>query len=514
VEMLLQSSLPSSVEAALSFTSDHGKRDLTFEWINAETRQCCLTCNELSQDGSELLTANTTFETSGSSYICKRRKLLKNSVVIFPLEAEVNVVPVFAVKNGPSDIQVEDTIDDGTGAPPLSTEKSVFEFNSANSSILNSHKFSKSPCSKFKFSIKPDVNTKSKFVSFGKDLRSDCSLREPDIQVGSVIKTNEANHITESLNHDIQVNVVPVFAVRNSPSGIQVEDTIDDGTGAPLSTEKSVFEFNSANASVLNSHKFSKGPCSKFKFSIKPYVNTKSKSISFGKDLISDCSLREPDIQVGSVIKTNEANHITESLNHDIQGSKASNEEELFLKDLCISVLRSNGLLEPVCPKISCASTDILGIGSDRGYTQSCKQCSLSENILNLLLCDQCEEAFHVSCCKPRLRMLPIDEWFCHSCSKMNCSPSNKNSFSKSCITRSYTASRFGLGPIVHMLKHTEHYTSKVRIGEDFQARVPDWCDQISKYVILLLKICAAIVFLFIYHLFYLFLYLVYSGFM
>jgi hypothetical protein len=243
-------------------------------------------------------------------------------------------------------------------------------------------------------------------------------------------------------------------------------------------------------------------------------VNTKSKSISFGKDLISDCSLREPDIQVGSVIKTNEANHITESLNHDIQGSKVSNEEELFLKDLCISVLRSNGLLEPVCPKISCASTDILGIGSDRGYTQSCKQCSLSENILNLLLCDQCEEAFHVSCCKPRLRMLPIDEWFCHSCSKMNCSPSNKNSFSKSCITRSYTASRFGLGPIAHMLKHTEHYTSKVRIGEDFQVRVPDWCDQISKYVILLLKICATIVYLFIYHLFYLFLYLVYSGFM
>lgn len=371
VEMLLQSSIPSSVEAALSFTSDHGKRDLTFEWVNAETRQCCIICNELSQDGSELLTASTTFETSGSSYICKRRKLLKNSVLIFPLEGEVNEVPVFPAKNSPSDIQVEDTIDDGTGAPSLSAEKSVLEFNGGNASVLNSHKFSKSPF-----------------------------------------------------------------------------------------------------------------PCSEVKFSIKPDVNTKSKSVSFVKDLRSDCSLREPDIQVGSVIKTNEANHITESLNHDIQGSKVSN-EELFLKDLCISVVRSNGLLERVCPKRSCASTDVLGIGSDRGYTQSCKQCSLSENILNMLLCDQCEEAFHVSCCKPRLRMLPIDEWFCHSCSKMNCNPSNKNLFSKSCITRSYTALRFGLGPIAHMLKHAKSYTSKVRIGEDFQAKVPDWCDQISKYVML-----------------------------
>jgi hypothetical protein len=369
-EMLLQSSMPSSLEAALSFTYDHGKRDLPFEWINAETRQSCINRNELSQDGSEILTASTTFETSGSSYICKRRKLLKNSVVIFPLEVEVNEVPVFAAKTGPSDIQVEDTIDDGTSASSLSADKSVLEFNGGNASVLNSQNFSKNPCSEVKVFIKPDVNTNSKSVSFGEE------------------------------------------------------------------------------------------------------------------DLTSDCSLREPDIQFGSVIKTNEANHITESLSHDIQGSKLSN-QELFLKELCISVLRSNGLLERVCRKRSCASTEVLGIGSDIGYSQSCKQCSLSENILNMLVCDQCEAAFHVSCCKPKLRMLPIDEWFCHSCSKMNCNPSNKKSVSKSCITRSYTASRFGSGPIAHMLKHTESYTSKVRIGKDFQAKVPDWRDQISKYVIL-----------------------------
>jgi hypothetical protein len=168
VEMLLQSSMPSSLEAALSFTYDHGKRDLPFEWINTETRQCCINRNELSQDGSEILIASTTLETSGSSYICKRRKLLKNSVVIFPLEVEVNEVPVFAAKTGPSDIQVEDTIDDGTSASSLSADKSVLEFNGGNASVLNSQNFSKNPCSEVKVFIKPDVNTNSKSVSFGR----------------------------------------------------------------------------------------------------------------------------------------------------------------------------------------------------------------------------------------------------------------------------------------------------------------------------------------------------------
>lgn len=39
--------------------------------------------------------------------------------------------------------------------------------------------------------------------------------------------------------------------------------------------------------------------------------------------------------------------------------------------------------------------------------------------------------------------------------------------------------------PIAIMLKYPEPYRSKVRIGEAFQAKVPNWSDQ-SKYVILL----------------------------
>ncbi|XP_040997820.1 uncharacterized protein LOC121243757 [Juglans microcarpa x Juglans regia] len=316
--MLLQSSVPSSIEAALSFNTNHGKRDLTFEWVNAETRQCCINSNNFSQGGSELLTVNTV---PGSNFICKQRKLLKSSVVIFPLKAEVDKIPVFEDKNGPSGTQAEDAIGDGTGTPTVSAENLAGEFHAANASVLHFENFCKHPSSEIKFTNKPDVNLDSKSVSF-------------------------------------------------------------------------------------------------------------------------DC------------------------LNDYNQGSAVTNEES-FLNDLCISTLRSHGLLESVCPKSSCASTEILGIGGDSGYTQSCKQCGRSDNVLNMLICDRCEEAFHICCCKPGMKMLPIDEWFCYSCSKANCNEG---------------ASRFRLGPIAFMLKYPESHRSKVRIGEAFQAKVPNWSDETNDF--------------------------------
>ncbi|KAG7944944.1 hypothetical protein I3843_15G128900 [Carya illinoinensis] len=314
--MLLQSSVPSSIEAALSFNTNHGQRDLTFEWVNAETRQSCINNNNFPQGGSELLTVNTV---PRSNFICKQGKLLKSSVVIFPLKAEVDKISVFEDKNGPSGTQAEDAIGDGTGTPTVSAENLAGEFHAANASVLHFENFCTHPSSEIKFSNKPDVNLDSKSVSF-------------------------------------------------------------------------------------------------------------------------DCRKN--------------------------QGSTVTNEES-FLDDLCISTLRSHGLLESVCPKRSCASLEILGIDNDSGYTQPCKQCGRSDNVLNMLICDRCEEAFHICCCKSEMKMLPIDEWFCYSCSKANCNEG---------------ASRFRLGPIAIMLKYPEPYRSKVRIGEAFQAKVPNWSDQSNDF--------------------------------
>lgn len=150
---------------------------------------------------------------------------------------------------------------------------------------------------------------------------------------------------------------------------------------------------------------------------------------------------------------------------------------EMGKNHLCISVLQSYGIkivsLHKPC------SAQILGTDSLGGDIQSCKLCGHSENIANMLLCDRCEEAFHVSCCKPRV-VLPIDEWFCPPCLKM----SQNSSFIKSpSIGSGIGSCKFELGPIAVMLKYPEPYTSKVRLGEAFQAQVPEWCDQINVYV-------------------------------
>ncbi|XP_050378876.1 uncharacterized protein LOC126796152 [Argentina anserina] len=133
-------------------------------------------------------------------------------------------------------------------------------------------------------------------------------------------------------------------------------------------------------------------------------------------------------------------------------------------QDVGLSVLRSYKLQKISLHKICGADDSIM----------SCKLCGQSESVSNLLLCDRCEEAFHVSCCNPRV-VLPIDEWFCHSCSKMSVSDSISRTISQG-VGRP-PQFEFGpvLGPIAAMIKYPELFTSKVRIGEAYQAQVPDW---------------------------------------
>ncbi|XP_004299487.1 PREDICTED: uncharacterized protein LOC101294464 [Fragaria vesca subsp. vesca] len=141
---------------------------------------------------------------------------------------------------------------------------------------------------------------------------------------------------------------------------------------------------------------------------------------------------------------------------------------EVGNQDVCVSVLRSYKLQKISLHK-SC--------GVDDDSIQSCKLCGQSESVLNLLLCDRCEEAFHVSCCKPRV-VLPIDEWFCHSCAKMSELSSFTISLSRS-IGQGIGPCQYELGsvlsPIAAMMKYPEPFKSKVRIGEAYQAQVPDW---------------------------------------
>jgi hypothetical protein len=77
-----------------------------------------------------------------------------------------------------------------------------------------------------------------------------------------------------------------------------------------------------------------------------------------------------------------------------------------------------------------CASAKIIGDGSGSDSSSSWKKCFHAESLVKMLICDNCEDSFHVSCCNPRVKRIPVDEWLCRSCLK------NKEKIPKETIIR------------------------------------------------------------------------------
>ncbi|KAK2971633.1 hypothetical protein RJ640_003453 [Escallonia rubra] len=147
--------------------------------------------------------------------------------------------------------------------------------------------------------------------------------------------------------------------------------------------------------------------------------------------------------------------------------------DDLSEKEICISILGSLGLLERFWPIKNHASADCMRLSSDSSSLRPCKLCDKSETTLNMLICDQCEDAFHVSCCKPSIKSVPLDEWFCLPCSRKKRKILREINDIDRC--RNLT-SKDASSLIEVMLKDTEPHTSNVRVGKGFQANIPDWC--------------------------------------
>lgn len=184
---------------------------------------------------------------------------------------------------------------------------------------------------------------------------------------------------------------------------------------------------------------------------------------------------------VGSITARINISNIVEHPNSKLEVSG----DDLSIREFCTSVLRSHGLLAGDCPVSNSAPTEVLRNIKNDNFFQSCELCGNFEKALNILLCDHCEDAFHLSCCNLNMEMLPADLWFCPSCSKLNNNVSQETSFLKKCSV-SWWNGRSKLGPIASMLKNPEAHTSRVRIGTSYQATVPEWSDQLSMYVLLL----------------------------
>ncbi|CAL1358471.1 unnamed protein product [Linum trigynum] len=145
-------------------------------------------------------------------------------------------------------------------------------------------------------------------------------------------------------------------------------------------------------------------------------------------------------------------------------------------RDICLSILVRHGVIKEVLPcRASGPRIGIGGMGCRR-----CRVCSRSDSTNRMLLCDDCEAAFHLSCINPRISVVPVDEWFCHSCLTKKKPKVWKEAAECAYIIdgvkgslRSVSAS--GPSPIDLMLSDDEPYASHARIGKRFQAEVPDW---------------------------------------
>ncbi|KAJ9141317.1 hypothetical protein P3X46_031865 [Hevea brasiliensis] len=136
-------------------------------------------------------------------------------------------------------------------------------------------------------------------------------------------------------------------------------------------------------------------------------------------------------------------------------------------------------------PNRSHASTEDVSDSSASKNSWSCKIYANPESTLKMIICDNCEEAFYLSCYNPRIKRIPLDEWFCHSCSKKHCKILEETiSRSPSMIgdndrCENYSADKSN--PITLMLRDTGSFTNGVqigkgvRIGKGFQVDVPYW---------------------------------------
>lgn len=155
--------------------------------------------------------------------------------------------------------------------------------------------------------------------------------------------------------------------------------------------------------------------------------------------------------------------------------------DNLSERDICISILRSQWLADGLWP-FKVQSFNELGVTTAScSCIRTCKVCKIQERSLEMLICDECDDAFHLSCCNPRVRKIPFDEWFCYFCLKkkriiLNKITTDNMRYNSGEVSRSEGAiSEEEFSLIEKMLIGIGPYKPGVRIGQEFQADVPDW---------------------------------------
>ncbi|CAN6445661.1 unnamed protein product [Victoria cruziana] len=148
------------------------------------------------------------------------------------------------------------------------------------------------------------------------------------------------------------------------------------------------------------------------------------------------------------------------------------------VKNWCAYILLKHGLINGTPKSSKGNSICKQAIVEEASKFESCKVCGVSDSLDKMLICDSCDEAFHWTCCYPKMKRTPTEWWYCR-----HCRPKNRNAFSKLIFGVSETSAeseKVGSDLIFFMLRDTEPYTTQVRIGKAFQAEVPEWLGHIK----------------------------------
>ncbi|XP_062178495.1 uncharacterized protein LOC133883246 isoform X2 [Phragmites australis] len=149
-------------------------------------------------------------------------------------------------------------------------------------------------------------------------------------------------------------------------------------------------------------------------------------------------------------------------------------------RDICISILKRDIFptkdSEPRRQSTTTAPDD-----NEISPLFECMRCGSMEDPSKMLICDYCEGAFHLSCCNPRVKKIPEEEWYCMVCERKKPKRQHEKLMSPQReLPMHIQRPRRGLRAIEVMLVDSEPYETEVRIGRDFQAEVPEWSGPIS----------------------------------
>ncbi|KAK8938806.1 hypothetical protein KSP39_PZI011436 [Platanthera zijinensis] len=273
--------------------------------------------------------------------------------------------------------------------------------------------------------------------------------------------SDDVQEAVENLSRDCQINENPSFSGRNL---LDVHTT----------SKSQLFDHKNLD-SVPTYVKKEQSFVTEVSHSAEGCTNEPCSSSTGNCNVINDTSAMSKKYVPSASILTVAGEHSGECSNSNAIALKNL---EMFEspEELCVYVLKRHGLLGENSRNNDCVAPENMGSGGP--VFSSCKICGIPENVLKMLICDDCEDAFHLSCCRPKIKKLPRDEWYCQSCFMKKPKPLLRKNTQKSSDISDDTFDTDG--PISSMLRGNRPHRSRARVGEDFQVEIPDSSDPIS----------------------------------